>query len=718
MDDLNGHEDGLYILLVSVHGLIRGHDLELGRDADTGGQTLYVLELARALAEHPRVARVDLLTRQVIDPKVSPDYALPVEQIAERGWIVRLPCGPRRYLRKEVLWPHLDSFADHALQHLRTVGRVPDIVHGHYADAGYVATRIAAPLGVPLAFTGHSLGRVKKERLEAQGVKPHAIEAQYNIDERIEAEELTLDMADIVIASTAQEIQSQYGHYDNSNPRRMRVIPPGVDLSRFRPPRRDDERPAIRDEIERFLRDPDKPIILALSRPDPRKNIGTLVRAYAENAQLREMANLVVIAGQRDDLRGMEKGSRDVLGDLLLAIDLYDLYGHIAYPKHHGPDDVPELYRLAARTRGIFVNPALTEPFGLTLLEAAASGLPVVATDDGGPRDIIGYCRNGEIVDPLDATRMGEVLLGAVANSRRRNRWAKNGLRRVHRRFTWPGHAERYLQAVDRILARRHKQTAQLRKSRLPVIDRALVSDIDNTLIGDRKGLMELMTRIERAGGRVGFGIATGRRLESAVRVLREWGVPTPDILITAVGAEIHYGPRLREDMGWQRYINFRWDPDALRLALRGVPGLRLQPREEQRRHKISYYYDPAKAPPIAEIASLLRNHDLHANLIYSHQAYLDLLPVRASKGQALRYLAFKWGLSLERILVSGDSGNDKELLCGNTLGVVVGNYSEELEELRGRRYIHFAQAHYARGIIEGMEHYDFLGAIRTPEDP
>ena len=717
MEELNKNGQGLYVLMIGVHGLIRGHDVELGRDADTGGQTLYMLELVRALAAHPQVARVDLLTRQVIDPKVSPDYAQPLERLSDKAWIVRLPCGPRRYLRKEVLWPHLDSFADHALQHIRAVGRIPDIVHGHYADAGYVATRIAAPLGVPLAFTGHSLGRIKKERLEAHGVKPHSIEAQYNIDERIEAEELTLDMADLVITSTAQEIEEQYGRYDNSNPRRMRVIPPGVDLSRFRPPRRDDERPVIRDEIERFLRDPDKPIVLALSRPDPRKNIGTLVRAYAENAQLREMANLVVVAGQRDDLRDMEKGSRDVLSDLLLAVDRYDLYGHIAYPKHHRPDDVPELYRLAARTRGIFVNPALTEPFGLTLLEAAASGLPIIATDDGGPRDIIGYCRNGELIDSLDATRMGEVLLGAVANSRRRHRWAKNGLRRVHRRFTWQGHAERYLQAVIRVLARRDKQAAPLRKSRLPVIDRALVSDIDNTLIGDREALQELISRLERAGGGVGFGIATGRRLESAVRVLREWGVPMPDILITAVGAEIHYGPRLREDMGWQRYIDYRWDPDALRLALRRLPGLKLQPREEQRRHKISYYYDPAKAPPISEISCLLRKHDLHANPIYSHQAYLDLLPVRASKGQALRYLAFKWGLPLDRILVSGDSGNDRELLCGNTLGLVVGNYSEELEELRGRRCIHFAEAHYARGIIEGMEHYDFFGAIRIPEE-
>ena len=55
-------DEGLYLMLISVHGLMRSHDLELGRDADTGGQITYVVELARALAEHPRIARVDVLS--------------------------------------------------------------------------------------------------------------------------------------------------------------------------------------------------------------------------------------------------------------------------------------------------------------------------------------------------------------------------------------------------------------------------------------------------------------------------------------------------------------------------------------------------------------------------------------------------------------------------------------------------------------------------------
>lgn len=137
-------QEGLYIVLISIHGLIRGDRLELGRDADTGGQTRYVVELAKSLAAHPRVAQVDLVTRLIADAKVSPDYAQPIEPIGDRARIVRLACGPRRYLRKEVLWPYLDVFADELLRHLRQFGRMPDVIHSHYADAGYVAAALPA----------------------------------------------------------------------------------------------------------------------------------------------------------------------------------------------------------------------------------------------------------------------------------------------------------------------------------------------------------------------------------------------------------------------------------------------------------------------------------------------------------------------------------------------------------------------------------------------
>ncbi len=86
----------LKISLISLHGLIRGEHCELGRDADTGGQIKYVVELARTLARHPNVGEVEVLTRQIIDAKVSDDYARLEESIGEHAKIVRIPFGPKR----------------------------------------------------------------------------------------------------------------------------------------------------------------------------------------------------------------------------------------------------------------------------------------------------------------------------------------------------------------------------------------------------------------------------------------------------------------------------------------------------------------------------------------------------------------------------------------------------------------------------------------------
>jgi sucrose-phosphate synthase len=201
----------MYICLISIHGLIRGHDLELGRDPDTGGQTKYVVDLARALAERPDVARVDLVTRRVADPHVSDDYAGAIEVLSEKAQIVRIDAGPPSYLPKEGLWEHLDSFTDNLLDWFNEQSRMPDIVHSHYADAGYVGVRVTHLLGLPLVHTGHSLGRDKLQRLIAKGLSRDEINSRYNIERRIEAEEETLANADLVITSTNNEIEEQYG---------------------------------------------------------------------------------------------------------------------------------------------------------------------------------------------------------------------------------------------------------------------------------------------------------------------------------------------------------------------------------------------------------------------------------------------------------------------------------------------------------------------------
>lgn len=709
---------GLYIVLISVHGLIRAQNLELGRDADTGGQTKYVVELARALAAHPGVERVELLTRQVFDSKVSDDYAQPEEPLAKNASIVRLPCGPRRYLRKEALWLHLESFADSALKHIRSVGRLPDLIHGHYADAGYVATTLASLLGVTLVHTGHSLGRVKQQRLLEKGLDPEVIEARYHIGRRIAAEETVLGAANLVVTSTAQEVQEQYALYDHYRPERMAVFPPGTDLQRFRPPRRSEPVGPVKNEIDRFLANPKKPIVLAISRPDERKNIPTLIKAYGGNERLRDLANLVIVPGTRDAIRSMDKGPREVLTEMLMLIDDYDLYGQVAYPKHVPIDEVPEVYRIATRSHGVFINPALTEPFGLTLIEAAASGLPIVATADGGPRDIVAHCENGFLIDPLDAEAMGEVLVQVLTDRRQWKKLSDQGLRGAKQHYSWEGHASKYVKAVKKLIGPRRPDHGSARLSRpLTFTDRVLICDIDNTLTGDRKAARDLVARLKNHREQIGFGVATGRRLEKALEALKEWGLPVPDVLITSVGTEIYYGPNFTPDTGWAKLIDYRWDPGPLRELVDSVPGLRRQPGQDQGKFKLSYFSDPEEFPGADSLERLLAERDLHATVVYSHGHFLDLIPERAGQGLALRYFADKWGIPIEHVAAAGDSGNDVDMLVGNTLGIVVGNHAPELDMLQNLRGVYFAEGHHASGILEGLDYYDFFGDCRIPTD-
>lgn len=709
-------ENPIYVLMISLHGLIRSHNLELGRDNDTGGQTTYVVELARTLAQHQDVEKVDLLTRLIDDPNLDDDYKQEIEALDECARIVRMPCGPKRYLRKELLWPHLDQVVDKCLHFLRQQGRLPDLIHTHYADAGYVGQQLSLLLGIPQVHTGHSLGRPKLERMLASGRKSQALEKQFNFTRRIAAEEEIVKHASLIVTSTRQEIEQQYGMYANFSHSRFVVIPPGTDTSRFSPPIRKKIESTTQQLVDRHLSDPEKPLILSISRPDVRKNIKGLLQAYGNRPALQEAANLLIVAGTRDDIRELEDSQRKVMSELLFDIDRYDLWGKVAIPKHVTQDEIPELYRLAAKRKGVFVNPSFTEPFGLTLIEAAASGLPFVAPDDGGPRDIVGNCRNGLLANTLESDDIAEALLHMLEDRKRWRIWAKNGLAGVWRHYSWTAHVEKYMKEVRRLLRRDRKRMRRQHaiiqnseKSFMPLVNQALISDIDNTLVGDRASLRQLSDWLNVSRGQIAFGIATGRHIESAVDILKKNQVRIPDVLITSVGSEIHYGKNLVRDIGWSAHIRHQWRRDALEEALKKFPALRLQSEENQREFKLSYLASPDEMPPLDELYEYLHGLQLHAQLIYSHEEFLDILPVRASKGHAIRYLAYKWGLPLENFVVSGDSGNDTEMLIGDTRAIVVGNHSPELAHLRNQEKIYFADQHYAAGIIEGLEHYGVM---------
>ena len=725
---------GLYILLFSIHGLIRGRSPELGVDADTGGQIKYVLELAKTLGEHQEVARVDLFTRLIEGGGVDQEYARPIEQLSEKARIVRIRCGPKKYIRKELLWPYLEEFIDNTIRYIKTQDLTPDVFHGHYADAGYVAMELATAFDSLFVFTGHSLGRNKRAKLLADGLSEKRIVSHYKMLTRISREEQLIDKTDLIVTSTQQEIDKQYGLYKNGKNRNFAVIPPGIDLEVFYPyydPQLDSEllneevkqiRLTLINELNRFWAKPEKPFILALCRPDHRKNIRGLIEAYGKDKGLRAMANLAIFAGIRKDIQEMEENEQAVLTDMLLQMDKHDLYGKLAIPKKHDfATEVPELYRLCAENGGVFVNPALVEPFGLTLIEASACGLPIVATQEGGPVDIVKNCENGILVDVDNPQRVGFAIQSLLVDSEMWERFSNNAINGVRKHYSWTAHCGKYLEhirslipgkgPVVEVMEKEVEQVGRRRPSfgkRLTAVNRLLITDIDNTLVGDNGSMRDLFHLLESQHEDLAWGVATGRSLELTLEAMTEYDFPMPDILICSVGTEIYYGPDFRMDKGWQTHLSFQWKPEEIKEALAEFDYLVFQEAEGQRIYKISYYLEE-KENRLAAIKDKLAETRLRCHVIYSHGQFLDILPIRASKGKAVEYIRYKYEFSPRYVMAAGDSGNDEDMLTGKSRGLIVANHSEEMQKLKGKANIYFSPESYAAGIIDGLHHYGLV---------
>ena len=273
-----------YIQLFSPQGLIRFSNPEIGRDKDTGGQVKYVLELLESLSQHPAVRKVDLFTRKIADKRVSSAYDKEIETVNNKARIVRMTCGGNSYRQKESLWDYLDEFVDKTIRFIEKQDDFPDIVHGHYADGNYIAGQISEVYGVPFIATGHSLGRNKKNILLQQGLTSEKINEKFSMKHRIAVEEDVLKTADTVLVSTKHIIDSQYSLYENYKHAKFKVVPPGVNTDLFYPFYRFDMpsyKMSIEQEqivyrvnadIERFLFNPAKPLILSIGRADKRKN--------------------------------------------------------------------------------------------------------------------------------------------------------------------------------------------------------------------------------------------------------------------------------------------------------------------------------------------------------------------------------------------------------------------------------------------------------------
>lgn len=185
------------------------------------------------------------------------------------------------------------------------------------------------------------------------------------------------------------------------------------------------------------MADKQKPIVFSMARLDTVKNISGLTEWYGKNKRLRDLANLVIVAGTFDISKSSDREEVAEIMKMHELVQKYELRGQFRWIEaqtdryRNG-----ELYRYIADTKGAFVQPALYEAFGLTVIEAMNCGLPTFATNKGGPAEIIVDGVSGFLVDPENgdesSNRIADFFERCKADSEHWNTVSAGGLQRIY----------------------------------------------------------------------------------------------------------------------------------------------------------------------------------------------------------------------------------------------------------------------------------------------
>ncbi len=388
----------------------------------------------------------------------------------------------RQWISRFEVWPYLERFAGEVERVVPIhLGGRPDLIIGNYSDGILVASLLAARLGVTQCNIAHALEQTKYLH---SALYWEANDAAYHFACQYTADLIGMNHADFIITSTYQEIAGtaqsvgQYESYhaftlpglyrvvdgiDLFDPK-FNIVSPGADADIYFPYGEEARRlHSLTPEIERLLHaddpgvpcrghfdDRDKPIVFTMARLDRIKNLSGLTEWFGACERLADAANLLVIGGHVDAAASADDEERAEIGRMHELMDRYRLDGRMRWLGARLDKNLAgELYRRVADTRGVFVQPALFEAFGLTVIEAMASGLPVFATRYGGPLEIIQHGKSGFHIDPNDgaaaANAIADFLERCATEPAHWQRLSEGALARVAARYTWQLYAERMM---------------------------------------------------------------------------------------------------------------------------------------------------------------------------------------------------------------------------------------------------------------------------------
>lgn len=404
------------IAMVSTHGYFDPVP-RLGR-TDTGGQVVYVLEMAKAMSRLG--IAVDIFTRWFERDKPQVDPVPGYEQVN----VVRIPAGPWEFIPKEQIYDVLPELTDNMTGYIKENDIDYDLFHGHYVDGGIVALDVAGRLGKPSYFTAHSLGAWKRDQM---GGDPEKMEKKFNFRHRIDEEmRIFRNVNGQTLTSEVQlEKLNQLYDYDASN---IRIIPPGVDIHRFHVPTGEEKR------IKTTL--PSR-YIYCLSRIDTNKGHDLLLTAF--DAVRREVDDVdLVIGGGSPNPKEREQ---EVFGMMEAIIEEMGMKNKVHIIGYVADEMMVTYYQQSL----FFVLPSLFEPFGMTTQEAMACGKAVIASKFGGIRNVITHNMSGLLVDVRDPEEFASEMIRLVRDDDFREEIGKAGHTLIREEYSWEAISERFL---------------------------------------------------------------------------------------------------------------------------------------------------------------------------------------------------------------------------------------------------------------------------------